>query len=58
MVGAAPVNETDWGVFLQSDGMLNVYPLKDLLQAGRLPGSEPTASILSFSTFHMPEAND
>ncbi len=56
IVGAAPVAETDWGVFLQSDGLLNAYPLKTLLETGSVPAVQPPATILSFSTFHMPEA--
>jgi DNA gyrase/topoisomerase IV subunit A len=56
IVGAAPVNETDWGVFLSEDGSLSVYPLRDLLSTGRVSGQLST-SILSFSTFHMPETN-
>lgn len=56
IVGAAPVNETDWGVFLSEDGSLSVYPLQDLLSTGRVSG-QPSTSILSFSTFHMPETN-
>ena len=31
IVGAAPVDETDWGVFLQTDGALSAYIVKDLL---------------------------
>ena len=56
IVGAAPVDETDWGVFLQSDGSLNAYPLKSLLETGSLPAAQPPVSILSFSTIHMPKA--
>jgi DNA gyrase/topoisomerase IV subunit A len=56
IVGAAPVNKADWGVFLSEDGSLSAYPLQDLLATGRVSG-QPSASILSFSTFHMPETN-
>ncbi len=56
IVGAAPVDATDWGVFLSDDGSLNVTKLQELLATGRVPG-QPSTSILSFSTFHMPETN-
>ncbi len=57
IVGTAPVNESDWGVFLWEDGTLGGYPLQDLLAAGRVPGQSST-SIVSFSTFRMPEKNE
>ena len=41
IVGAAPVDETDWGVFLQTDGALNAYMVKDLLETGRVPSGQP-----------------
>ncbi len=56
IVGAAPVDETDWGIFLSEDGLLSVTKLHDLLATGRVSG-QPSTSILSFSTFHMPETN-
>jgi DNA gyrase/topoisomerase IV subunit A len=56
IVGAAPVDATDWGVFLFDDGALSVTKLQELLSTGRVPG-QPSTSILSFSTFHMPETN-
>jgi DNA gyrase/topoisomerase IV subunit A len=57
IVGAAPVDESDWGVFLHSGGALNVYSMKDLLQAGIVPTDQPSSSILSFSTFHVAQTN-
>jgi DNA gyrase/topoisomerase IV subunit A len=58
IVGAAPVDDPDWGVFLLEDGSLNAYKLEDLLATGSLPVVQPSASILSISTFHMPETNE
>jgi hypothetical protein len=55
IVGAAPIEEAYWGVFLLEDGSLSAYKLQDLLATGKVLG--PNSSlILSFSTFHMPEA--
>lgn len=54
IVGAAAVNETDWGVFLQDDGSLRAIRLQELLATGKLAG-QASASMLSFSTFQMPE---
>jgi DNA gyrase/topoisomerase IV subunit A len=56
IVGAAPVDETDWGIFLSEDGLLSVTKIQDLLATGRVSG-QPSTSILSFSIFHMPETN-
>ena len=55
IVGAAPVDEADWGIFLHSDGTLTAHKLSDLLAAGSVPPGQALISILSFSTFHMPE---
>jgi len=54
IVGAAAVNETDWGVFLQDDGSLQAIRLQDLLATGKVAG-QASNLILSFSTFQMPE---
>jgi DNA gyrase/topoisomerase IV subunit A len=54
-VGAAPVDEADWGIFLQMDGVLSAHKLKDLLGRGSVTTGEPTIPILSYSIFHMPE---
>jgi DNA gyrase/topoisomerase IV subunit A len=56
IVGAVPVEEGDWGVFLQEDGALSTYAVKDLLAAGSLASSPGLKPILSFATFHPPEA--
>ncbi len=58
IAGAAPVDETSWGVFLQMDGALNVYRVKDLLETGRVPSGQASPSIVSFSTFHRPEGHE
>ena len=55
IVGAAPVNDADWGVFLHSDGTLTAHRLNHLLETGSVLQGHPTVSILSFSTFHLPE---
>jgi DNA gyrase/topoisomerase IV subunit A len=55
IVGAAPVEEADWGVFLDTDGTLSAYRLNDLLARGSVVTGQPAAQILSFSVFHMPE---
>ncbi len=58
IVGAAAVDETDWGVFLETDGALNACMVKDLLETGRVPSGQPSPSIVSFSTFHLPERHE
>jgi hypothetical protein len=55
IVGAAPVDEADWGMFLHMDGALNAHKLKDLLARGSVTFEQPFIPILSFSIFHMPE---
>jgi DNA gyrase/topoisomerase IV subunit A len=55
IVGAAPVDEADWGVFLDTDGTLSAYKLNDLLAKGSVTTEKSAISILSFSVFHMPE---
>ncbi len=55
IAGAAPVDETDWGVFLHSDGALTIQNLKEIFAKGSLASAETTAPILSFTTLHMPE---
>ncbi len=58
IIGAAPVEETDWGVILQNDGSLTAHKLGDLLAAGSVAAGQPVNPILSFSIFHMPEIKD
>lgn len=55
IIGAAPVDDADWGVFLHSDGTLTAHKLSDLLAAGSVLPGQASISILSFSTFHMPD---
>jgi hypothetical protein len=54
IVAAAPVVETDWGVFLQSDGLISIYKLEDLLSAGSLAAGKAGAQVVCFSIFQKP----
>jgi DNA gyrase/topoisomerase IV subunit A len=58
IVAAAPVDEADWGVFLQADGILSVYKLEDLLAAGSLTARQAEVQVLSFSAFQKPGENE
>jgi len=55
IVGASPVEEADWGVFLDTDGTLIAHRLNDLLARGSVVIGQSAVEILSFSVFHMPE---
>jgi DNA gyrase/topoisomerase IV subunit A len=55
IVGAAPVDEADWGSFLHMDGTLTLHKLKDLLARGSVTSEQTTTSILSFAVFRVPE---
>ncbi|MFZ2097274.1 MAG: hypothetical protein WAV05_11625 [Anaerolineales bacterium] len=55
IVAAAPVDEGDWGVFLQGDGNLSAHRLEDLLATGSLAPGLPETPLLSFSVFHLPD---
>jgi hypothetical protein len=55
IVGAAAVDEADWGIFLQTDGSLSLHKVQDLLASGSLTRGEAATTILSFATFHIPE---
>jgi len=55
IIGAAAVDDADWGAFLHGDGTLTTYKLSELLASGSVPAGNQRASILSFSSFHMPE---
>jgi DNA gyrase/topoisomerase IV subunit A len=55
IVGAVPVDEADWGIFLLSDGTLTAHKLNDLLATGSVLTGQPDNSILAFASFHMPE---
>ncbi len=57
IVGAAPVDEAAWGLFLLSDGNLCAYALKDLLAAGSLGDGQSGSRVVGFSQFHLPDAN-
>lgn len=52
IIGATPVMEGDYGVFLLADGTVSVYPLTILLDQGSVPVSGDSGLILSFSRFH------
>jgi len=54
IVGAAAVDENDWGLVLKSNGELVAYKMSDLFATGSLlPGQAP-AQILAFATFRLP----
>lgn len=56
IVGAAAVDENDWGLALKSDGDFVAYKMSDLFGTGSLlPGQAP-AQILAFTTFRLPAA--
>ena len=56
IVGAAAVDENDWGLVLKSDGDVVAYQMSDLFATGLLlPGQAP-AQILAFTTFRLPGA--
>jgi DNA gyrase/topoisomerase IV subunit A len=57
IVGAAPVDDAVWGVFLHTNGSLTTHKLSELLATGSVPTGEQTNAILSFTSFHMPQAN-
>ncbi len=54
IVGAAAVDETDWGVILQVDGSITAHRLDELLSAGSLAARLIRSSISGFSIFHKP----
>lgn len=56
IIGAAPVEQADWAVFLHQGGKLSLVRLGELLAAGSLPAEEASISIVSFSTFRLPDA--
>jgi DNA gyrase/topoisomerase IV subunit A len=55
IIGAAPVDEADWGMFLYTDGSLTTHRLSELLATGSVPSMGQTNSILSFTSFQVPE---
>jgi DNA gyrase/topoisomerase IV subunit A len=56
IVGAAPVDDGDWGVFLQNDGALTAHKLNGLLATGSIPTGQTNISILGLSSFHFLES--
>ncbi len=56
IVGAAPVDENEWGLFLHNDGELRAYRLGELIATGSMPDLPPSRSIVSFSSFRKPES--
>jgi DNA gyrase/topoisomerase IV subunit A len=57
IVGAAPVDETDWGIFLSMNGVLTIHKLQELMARGSVTSEQTNLPILSFSTFRMPVIN-
>ena len=57
IVGAAPVDDAEWGIFYRSDGSISVHQLHELIATGSAQTGQPASSILSFSSFHKPEVN-
>jgi DNA gyrase/topoisomerase IV subunit A len=55
IVGAAAVEETDWGVVLQADGKLIAYQVDKILAAGSVLSSQPGV-VRGIAIFHTPEA--
>ncbi len=55
IVAAAAVDETDWGVALQSDGALVTLQLDLLLAAGSVSTNQTGGAVAGFSSFHKPE---
>ena len=55
IIGAAPVDALEWGVFLHSDGTLSVQRLSELVARGTLPLGGTADSLVSFASFHMAE---
>jgi len=55
LVGAAPVDEASWGLFLHTDGALRVHTLEDLLATGSVDSEPGAEQILASSIFPLPE---
>jgi len=54
VVGAAAVDEYDWGLVLRSDGKLVTYKMGDLFGSGSLLAGHSPAQVLGFTTFRAP----
>jgi DNA gyrase/topoisomerase IV subunit A len=55
VIGAAAVDEEDWGVILHADGSTTLHHLRELLTAGIVATGDRNTALLSFSSFQMPE---
>jgi len=56
IVGAAPVDDEAWGVFLHGDGAITSYQLRELISSGSIPSGKSSGVVLSFWCFTRPEA--
>ena len=54
IVGAAAVDETEWGIALRSDGTVVVHRIDELFATGTLLPGQTELSILGFTTFSGP----
>jgi len=55
IVGAAPVVDHDWGVFLFNDGTISACQLSELSSSGSVISPPTVYSILSFASFPQPD---
>jgi DNA gyrase/topoisomerase IV subunit A len=55
IVGAAPVEETDWGVVFHAGGDLIIHQVEEMLATGSVASVQPENQVLGFSIFHLPE---
>jgi DNA gyrase/topoisomerase IV subunit A len=51
LVGAAPVDEDDWGVALSSDGKLRLYKVSDIVGKGALLNEQEASTLIGFTVF-------
>ncbi len=58
IVGAAPMEETEWATFLTAGGILSILRLEEVLSAGSLPALGPHDQLLGFSIFLMPQIQE
>lgn len=49
IIGAFPVTEEDWAVFLRSDGCLSRHAVADLLQAGSVAGMDDSQMLVDLA---------
>jgi DNA gyrase/topoisomerase IV subunit A len=57
VVGAAPVDESDWGVALRSDGRLSVHKMADLFGSGVIHAGQLSVDLLGFTAFQVEKAD-